>query len=184
MLLPDIRPLPSLINKTSESAGEVASHVDNDSHGVFPKTPIHVRHQPRLPLTDQEFLVSVQSNSLLGWGHDTKIRLIYLLLVADLSAGHRRNVDAILETLKGIEKEHFHLTINYFWIQMVTYFISQTKLLAGDGKEIVDFDTFYRQPICQKLRNSVLYDKYYSRRVIDDQNSSVVMNLPDLKPLP
>ena len=43
-------------------------------------TPLHLRLRPKLPLTDKEFYSSFLSNKLSNWGHDTKIRLIYLLL--------------------------------------------------------------------------------------------------------
>ena len=36
----------------------------------------------------------------------------------------------------------------------------------------------------QKLRNSLLYEKYFSRSIIDDKNSWVSLVLPDLKQLP
>lgn len=211
VLLPDIVPLPSII--ASWTSGRPSS-----------TTPIHLRLQPRKPLTDDEFLDAVRSDTvkrlakgeegdrsegeveeplqLMSWGHDIKIRLIYLLLVEQMRQGVRRNVDAVFDILKAIEKDNFHLTITYFWIQIISNFIAVIRKRSNQTSAIItststsssttsatytndmDFETFYRQPECQKLRNSLLYEKYYSRSVIDDKSAAVSFRLSDLKYIP
>lgn len=55
----------------------------------------------------------------------------------------------------------------------------------GDGAAApMAFDDFYRRPVVQPLRNQLLYEKYYSRRLIDAEASATEFALPDLKPLP
>ena len=47
--------------------------------------------------------------------------------------------------------------------------------------EDMEFSVFYRQPEVQKLRNNLLYEKYYTRAVIDTEQASVELVLPNLK---
>lgn len=180
VLLPDIRPLPSLITHSdgSTASGPFATY---SAVSAAAATPLHVRLQPRRPMTDEEFLNNVRTSSLRGWGHDVKIRLIYLLLSEDAREGRRRNAERVIDTLRGIEKDAFHLTITYFWIQMVSF---SMKAVGSATSTQMEFDVFYRQPICQKLRNSLLYESYYSRRVMDADKAAVEFALPDLKSLP
>lgn len=184
VLLPDLRPLPSILTDISSSSINIK--------------PIEDRLLPRAPLSDEEFMDSVLGGgALMGYGHDIKMRIIYLSLVSlqssssstitsAVNASRASTIDGILSILRSIEKEHFHLTINYFWIQMMHYHIA---LLRKDKKQlllqksnagwsvfystnpqsldndisIVPFEAFYREPKCQKLRNSLLYEHYYSR---------------------
>ena len=206
VLLPDLRPLPSLLTDISSS-----------SINSISIKPIEDRLLPRAPLSDEEFIDSVHSGgALMGYGHDIKMRIIYLSLASThrsslsssssspssssstissptVNTSRASSIDTILSILRGIEKEHFHLTINYFWIQMVHYYIALLKkekqqLLQQQQKSnaawsifystnskspdvdndndismIMPFEAFYREPKCQKLRNSLLYEHYYSR---------------------
>lgn len=183
VLLPDIRPLPSIIpSTTSASASASASTV---------ATPSHLIIQPRLPQTDQEFLSSFINNTLTGWGHDAKLRAIYLLLFVDKRSknGDRRGTTQCLNALEALEKSSYHLTINYFWIQMITYHytiakkeISQSFFFSSNIDNLT-FEEFYRRPLVQPLRlNPQLYLKYYSKQALDAGAQQFV--LPDLKPLP
>lgn len=185
VLLPDLRPLPSILTDISSSSS-------------INIKPIEDRLLPRAPLSDEEFMDSVLSGgALMGYGHDIKMRIIYLSLVSlqssssstitsAVNTSRASTIDGILSILRSIEKDHFHLTINYFWIQMMHYHIA---LLRKEKKQlllqksnaawsvfystnpqsldndisIVPFEAFYREPKCQKLRNSLLYENYYSR---------------------
>jgi hypothetical protein len=191
VLLPDLRPLPSLLTLT-DSSSEAA------------KTPIHLRLQPRAPLDDQQFIAAIRSNEYPGWGHDTLIRLIYILLTTDpdsteqqskatTEAGAaaaaaatrpppRRPIDRIFETIRSIEKENFHETLNYFWVQQVSYHLALLRKRSPNPCR--DFDEFYRQPECQRLRNALLSEKYFSRSLIDSEAAKESLTLPDLKQLP
>ena len=235
VLLPDKVQLPSIISSLDLK--------DNDN------IPAHVRLAPRAPLSDGEFIRAViqtsgekggengdgnssnsscYENPLFAWGHDMKIRLIYLMLCNDVKAGRRRNVDGIFKILRGIEKEHFHMTLSYFWVQMISLGIKTVRKrvlhnndnnnnndnndntssgdlsssfwnFAGIGNdtsnpksievvsnyiekvEDMQFSEFYRQPEMQKLRNSLLYEKYYSRSIIDSDQAVDEFVLPNLK---
>ena len=47
--------------------------------------------------------------------------------------------------------------------------------------EDMQFSEFYRQPEMQKLRNALLYEKYYSRSIIDSDQAVDEFVLPNLK---
>jgi hypothetical protein len=187
VLLPDITPLPSII--PTWSGGRPGNHVDK----VNP-VPIHLRLQPRQPLTDKEFLTAAlptagEMSGLTNWGHDVKLRLIYLMLMGFIQTGARRDTDAIFEAIKSIEKTNFHLTINYFWVQMISNCIATVNKRMNlnnennniSGLQPMSFDEFYRQPECQKLRNSLLYEKFYSPSVIDNESAAVEFVMPNIK---
>ena len=56
---------------------------------------------------------------------------------------------------------------------------------AGPDQHVdITFADFFRLPHCQPLRNSLFYEKYYSRVVVDDPASAVGFVIPDLKQLP
>jgi hypothetical protein len=100
---------------------------------------------PSAPLTDSEFMSLFHSQRLPGWGHDAKLRVVYLLLCR-----HGRSsasVDHILSQLARVEKSNAHLTLNYFWIQMVTYHIHFEIKASGSrggtgGDRAAVFDGF------------------------------------------
>ena len=46
----------------------------------------------------------------------------------------------------------------------------------------IPFSWFIQRRECSGLRNPLLYDKYYSRKVVDENVDSLA--LPDLKPQP
>lgn len=198
VLLPDVRPLPSLLSPTSTTTSPASA-------------PLHERLQPRAPLSDVEFLVAARASALSGWGHEVKLRLIYVSLLAPdgdaVGAGgggaSRRPTDKVLDLLRSIEKGGFNLTEDYFWLQMVSYHIAVAKkelrtaspvsvgsnAAGGEGGTSLlslslSFDEFSRRPVCQGLRNSLLIDKYYSRRLLESSDAQTSFQLPDLKQLP
>jgi serine/threonine protein kinase len=67
-------------------------------------------------LTDAEFLVLVEQHRLHSWGHEATLRVMYLML----QESHRssKTVEMIIDRFRGIQKEGFHMTIVYFWIQV------------------------------------------------------------------
>lgn len=171
---------------------------------------------PRPPLSDEEFLANLYAGALSGFGHEAKIRAIYLLLQRETRS--KESVEYILGRLAEVEKDNTHTTINYFWVHMVDYYMkvaakASTKAPEA-GKSIfslltfgvntieppvelraeanttdstegrLPFSDFFRLPPCQALRNSLLYEKYYSRSVIDDVSSESAFVIPNLKQLP
>ena len=98
-----------------------------------------------------------------------------------------------MDALRSVEKGAFHMTINYFWIQMVKYCIAVVQQrLRKSNKDVAPsvnssmmvFDEWYRQPECQRLRNQLLHGKYYTARALDAPRAAVEFVLPDLKTLP
>ena len=55
---------------------------------------------------------------------------------------------------------------------------------TGTGAGTVSFGAFIAKPQCQCLRNALLYDKYYSRKLLDSFESAVSFVLPDKRSLP
>ena len=62
-------------------------------------------------------------SALPGWGHEVKLRVIYTLLRRHgrREGGTRAVLDAV-STLDG--RANAHVTLNYFWMQMMTYSIA------------------------------------------------------------
>eukprot|EP01034_Spumella_vulgaris_P021915 gene21915-27992_t len=137
VLLPDKLPLPSLVTSTASTTSSVVSV----SEGVKYSAGV-LKLVPSAPLTDGEFLSLFHAQRLPGWGHDAKIRVIYLLLCR--YGRSSASVDYILSRLASVEKANAHLTLNYFWIQMVTYHIHfEMKACKGQtGPGVVVFDGF------------------------------------------
>ncbi len=95
------------------------------------------------------------------------------------------------------------MTINYFWLQLVTQCIASVAkrrtggeggggggggggaAAAGGGErgpaDHLEFDEFYRQPECRQLCDALLYEKYYSHAVISAENAAREMVLPNLR---
>lgn len=83
VLLPDKLPLPSLLvdvhqlaekKKKDEAHSTDSTHAHGDGHtGVE-----HIL--PRAPLSDVQFMKLLAKQQLPGWGHEVKLRVIFLLL--------------------------------------------------------------------------------------------------------
>lgn len=81
-----------------------------------------------------------------------------------------KSVDGVLEMLQSIEKSGFHLTLSYFWIQMVTYHITveerEQKTAARNGDTMVF--SFSQQPThtgafgLQELQNALAQEEFNS----------------------
>jgi hypothetical protein len=80
-------------------------------------------------MSDKTFYHLALLKKLPSWGHEVKLRIIYVMLI--VLGRQRGGVDKILSLLESIEKSGFHLTINYFWIQMVTYHIMSATVRMG-----------------------------------------------------
>jgi len=211
VLLPDIRPLPSVVSGVSSSPGGTGTNAEGEQEKLTAVTPAHLRLQPRAPLSDLDFLLAIKQGSYHSWGHDILIRVIYVILMEQEKTSSSstptlsRNVDQIFNIIRIVEGDNFHITLNYFWIQMVSYHIAvvrkkrtpvaqhvktdTTELQSGTdvkstSASFMDFEDFYRQPDCQRLRNPLLYEKYYSRSIIDSREAMESVELPNLKQLP
>jgi hypothetical protein len=81
VLLPDKVPLPSLLVDPKQLA--TSSTGAGSNHQAS-------KHVPALPLTDAQFLKRLAEDKLPGWGHETKLRIIYLLLCRYVPRGRYR----------------------------------------------------------------------------------------------
>lgn len=158
VVLPDKLPLPSLLSSTT-TAG--------------PIRPIEERFAPAKPMDDAEFLMRLQARTLPSWGHEMKVRAVWTLLREH--GRQRGGTGKVLEALKGVEGSGHHVTVAYFWLQMVT--LCDAK--AGD---VATYAKFIQRPECAKLLNPDLIDKHYSERVL--ANSKDEFAIPDKQPLP
>ncbi|KAF8211046.1 hypothetical protein K438DRAFT_1959246 [Mycena galopus ATCC 62051] len=159
-----------------------------------------------------EFLQQFETLGLPAWDHYTHIRIAYLLLTIH---GRQKGKNMIFD---GLEKyitqsdqtrgRTFHVTMSYFWIQMVHFGISMAPLArdsirddtssvqtlvenekSGDQKTTREdekpSDRFVRFLIANPhLVDGNLWAHYYSKEVIMTPEAKAGMVLPDKKPLP
>lgn len=119
VLLPDKLPLPSIVSTTTTTQAVSRSVIDN---------------LPRQPLTDTEFLRLFMQMKLPGWGHDVKIRAIYLLVCR---YGHNSAADKLtLGLLQAVERSGFHYTISYFWLHLVALHV--LRAMKADPTVVAD----------------------------------------------
>jgi small GTP-binding protein len=128
VVLPDIRPLPSIIPPASATANK--SSGSSSSSVVIPPTNVNSKVNVSL-LSDEEFFRiflkkeekedGKERTGLPAFGHEIKLRILYISLL-EYGRG-KGGVDLILDSLKQFEGSASHLTLNYFWIQMITYHI-------------------------------------------------------------
>lgn len=136
--------------------------------------------------------------------HEPFLRLIYILLQSHGRSSE--SVDEILRTMKDFQQSDYHLTLTYFWIQLVTYHIalrngeqngqeSSDLLSTSPSNACESFAHFFKtckQGDCSgeckdanlltDVNDADLSDRYYSNRLMD--KSKYVFNLPDLQALP
>ncbi|KAJ7148639.1 ADP-ribosylation factor [Mycena crocata] len=149
-----------------------------------------------------KFLHQFKSINLPSWDHYTHIRIAYLMLQ---KFGRQKGKDMIFE---GIERyisqsaqtrgRTFHVTMTYFWIQIVHFGIRSTPPLAhsdtnsdlgdislklGEHEEIDDdFSRFLL--LNPFVADGNLWSEYYSKGVMMNVEAKTGMVLPDVKPLP
>jgi ADP-ribosylation factor 1/2 len=117
VVAPDLLPLPSMIRDPTRSKA-LLDEVDL----------VHLAEMmPAISaMSDVSFLEWGLQSRLPSWGHEVKMRLIYVMLCFYGRA--KGGVDKILDCMMKIEKEGYHITINYFWIQMLTYHMTRIAL--------------------------------------------------------
>ena len=158
VLLPDVRPLPSLLSAVDASPGRAVEDLV----------------QPAAPLTDDDWLERFRCRTLPSWGHEARLRLIWILL---RQHERREAVRRIFDELKALEGEGHHATLTYFWVAIVT----QCSAKAADAATYADFWT---RPTSVGLRNPDLTAKHYSERLLASDRARMEFVPPDVKPLP
>lgn len=180
VVLPDLKPLPSLLSAVDAAAGATA---------------VEANLPPRsAPLSDEDFLAQWEAQTLKGWGHEVKLRAIWLCL---REGGRRDGMARAFKGLKAIEGDAHSVTEScvqphlpvfpeprsiisprsrYFWVQMVDYATAKAR------QSVASFGEFIQLPTSQSLRNALLIDKYYTQQMLQEGKAEFV--LPDRKPLP
>mmetsp|Transcript_4665 Transcript_4665/g.7005 ORF Transcript_4665/g.7005 Transcript_4665/m.7005 type:complete len:509 (+) Transcript_4665:442-1968(+) len=165
VVLPDQKPLPSMITDLSK-VGPAS----------FPTTKQRSYDQ----CADDEFVTAVEQCTWPSWNHECLIRVIYRILVTD-----GRDIDAVLSFLAKKEGEHFHLTVNYFWVQLVHFVMSLNGVDTSNITNAPSFREFrslngYKEYLSDA--NAII--KYYKAGTVFSEQAKQNMTLPDLKPLP
>lgn len=158
LVMPNKKPLPSLLN----SSQMLARNRSPEAHLT-----------PQAPLSDPEFLGRFEAGTLPSWGHEQKMRAIWLLLK---DHGRRSGgTGRIFEALKKAEGSAHNVTAAYFWIQMLTFCNARVG-------EIESFAAFFERRECRDLHDSALIGRHYSDSAVEKGASEFA--LPDKKQLP
>eukprot|EP01102_Stenamoeba_stenopodia_P003944 TRINITY_DN1407_c0_g1_i1.p1 TRINITY_DN1407_c0_g1~~TRINITY_DN1407_c0_g1_i1.p1 ORF type:complete len:497 (-),score=121.96 TRINITY_DN1407_c0_g1_i1:116-1606(-) len=156
VILPDIKPLPSIISPLPSQ----------------PK-PIVIPATSSSPVEDSDelFLSKFENKTLDRWNHHCLLRVIWSYLARD---GRRKVVNTIFSSLQEFQKQGFHYSLTYFWIQLVEYYTALTG--AKSFSELIS--------AANDLKDEQLYLKYYKKATIMSSQAQSQMVLPDLKPFP
>ncbi|GAQ85950.1 GTP-binding ADP-ribosylation factor [Klebsormidium nitens] len=114
VVLPDKAPLPSLVSDVRErsSALEKTAGISPAAESSSTGSAVHASEN------DADFLARFEGGQLDRWNHECLIRVIFLYLI---TLGRAQGKEKILTELRRHEGSGFHMTINYFWIQMVDF---------------------------------------------------------------
>lgn len=131
---------------------------------------------------DRQFFILFDSKHhrlcSIAWEHATLLRGIFVFL--QLKGRNSKSVNEALELLRHFQKDRFHMTVNYFWIQLLTLHMAVVRQLTG--KQTEPFKEFINRPQCNQLLDPLLPLTYYSPTRLE--NGAFVFLLPDLLPLP
>ncbi|PPQ80485.1 hypothetical protein CVT25_001751 [Psilocybe cyanescens] len=142
-----------------------------------------------------KFLEQFHSFTLPEWDHYTHIRIAYVILT---KYGRKEGKDLIF---KGLEKyisvspqtkgRSFHVTMTYFWIQIVHFGIRNMPPLTPDNPSTspestqITSDDFSRFILINPyVADGNLWLDYYTKENMMSPKAKGEMVLPDKKPLP
>ncbi|KAJ7832202.1 ADP-ribosylation factor [Mycena leptocephala] len=151
------------------------------------------------------FLRQFEAINLPTWDHYTHIRIAYLMLT---QYGRQKGKDKIFQGIERYIKESaqtrgrtFHVTMTYFWIQIVHFGIRSSpplihsesdadsdsdlgsrSLETEDSPELDDFPRFLL--LNPYVADGNLWADYYSKDVMMSVEAKQGPVLPDVKPLP
>jgi hypothetical protein len=143
---------------------------------------------------DQLAWANVQSEQLLSefhecsqrlvdeWNHLLMIRIAFsMLLLRGRAVAKNEFIDGVQKVLNTKKDGTFHLTLTYFWLQVVHFALGSLK-----GDRPSDYAAFY-QLLRERvfLFNQELWLQYYTPHLIFHKPDSMSsFQLPDIKPLP
>eukprot|EP00406_Dinophysis_acuminata_P018000 CAMPEP_0179342998 /NCGR_PEP_ID=MMETSP0797-20121207/70734_1 /TAXON_ID=47934 /ORGANISM="Dinophysis acuminata, Strain DAEP01" /LENGTH=459 /DNA_ID=CAMNT_0021057307 /DNA_START=66 /DNA_END=1442 /DNA_ORIENTATION=- len=143
VVMPDKKRLPSLLSKIDAKA---------------PSKSAEQHVQAGKQLNDQQFLEGFRGRTLPSWGHEARLRAVWLLLQEH---GRRQGgTGRILEALRHAEGAAHNVTEAYFWVQMVTCYAAKTG-------EAASFAEFSRHGACRGLFDARLIFKHYSEDAVE-----------------
>ena len=166
VVLPDIKPLPSILSSLTTPSNPV----------VLSKKKV---------LSDLEFLQKFEDKTLEQWSFEDELRATYVSLY---TKGRRNGTKMVHSGMEKFQGSGYNLTITYFWIQMVWYYmctegLDQNAGLEGPAPSPMEFSTFIEKYALLLDRKLPL--KYYSEKVLyRDPKSATEFTLPDKKQLP
>jgi len=107
------------------------------------------------------------------WNHYLFLRFVYTSLINKNSL---EVITFIMDSMKTFQQDHFHYSINYFWIQIINYYrLSDNRILF--------FYNFILNNPC--LENESLFLEYFSLQLIfNNPKARELWCRPDKKPLP
>ncbi|KAG8736814.1 hypothetical protein FRC12_017432 [Ceratobasidium sp. 428] len=135
-----------------------------------------------------EFLEKFETINLPSWDHYTHIRIAYTILK---TYGRQKGKTMIFDGLEKYIKTSpqttgrtFHVTMTYFWIQVVHFGIQSMPRESEieDNEENKDFGRFLL--LNPYVADGNLWADYYTKGVIMTPEAKEQMVLPDKKPLP
>ncbi|CAF0790494.1 unnamed protein product [Adineta steineri] len=162
VVLPDIKPLPSIIPSSSSTNNKIKT-------------------QSLREFDDDELLKEFESCTLTCWSHKIHLHITWLYLTRD---GRRIGVNKIFDNMKNFLQSNqisqmikFHFTLTYFWIQMVDLTIAQNNSNDLNFKEFIE-----KNP--HLLNENLFLDYYKKKTILDNPIAQEQMVLPDIKHLP
>lgn len=168
VVLPDIKPLPSII---ASSVADPSRLPADSSKGL------ETRLAEAKVETDEDFLAAFEARALKGWGHRHFLRVIFVYL---RKKGRQQGAKEIFSRMEQLMGNGYHLSITYFWIQMVDFAIARNTASLPPSADFAQFAA----GISDLLQDEKLYLEYYKKETIFSPEAEKGMVLPDKKKLP
>jgi hypothetical protein len=135
-----------------------------------------------------EFLAQFHAYTLPAWDHYTHVRLAHVVLTTH---GRQRGKDILFDGIRAYiahspqaTGRSFHVTMTYFWIQLVHYAIASLPVRAGgdadDGTDTFALVLALNPHLC----DGMLWADYYEKGTMMSPEAKAAMVLPDKQPLP
>merc|ERR1719447_523025 len=110
MIMPKIKPLPSFIEKEDEDRKE------KEKQGK--KILKAKENEERKKCSDEEFLKNFEGGNLPSWSHKQYCRACFTYLRL---FGRQKGLKQWFEGIEQREGKAYHLTIAYFWAQIIDF---------------------------------------------------------------
>eukprot|EP00475_Leptophrys_vorax_P034074 TRINITY_DN5454_c0_g1_i1.p1 TRINITY_DN5454_c0_g1~~TRINITY_DN5454_c0_g1_i1.p1 ORF type:complete len:443 (+),score=128.94 TRINITY_DN5454_c0_g1_i1:84-1331(+) len=173
LVMPDKKPLPSIIPGEAEALGIRMAKQFN----LEPSSDSKDDKED----DDAMFLQKFEAGEISQIDeHRTFLRVIWCYILAfektrRIHHSRAKIVDKIFKVLQKEQDFNFHFTRTYFWIQMVH------GSAVSDNPLIENFSSFLEHH--QELGSPGLIAEYYSGALVSSDRAKTEMVLPDLKPM-